>query len=134
MAESGTTTGGVPDAADEIYAFMPVGTQQSMMALYTIPNGKTGVVLDVWSSPVRAASGDRRITTHVFAREENGVFRCKGEWGGSTQGDHGRRAGIGVPLLGTSYPAKTDFELRCTDTSSSNTGVTGGFLILLVDD
>jgi hypothetical protein len=104
------------------------GNGQTLMAVYTIPAGKTGYMVHYYASlntatPATAASMDARL----FTRPSTGVLNLKQQ--------QASMAGLlmydfGVPFAITE---KTDVYLNAS-TSSNNSDVCGGFDIILVDN
>jgi hypothetical protein len=110
------TNGGVT------YAQIGTEFQQTMMAVYTIPAGKTGYLV----SGNISSQKDKDVTAKLMMREFGGVIRTKGLV--LTPGQPFQRQWV-VPLA---IPAKTDIEIR------AKTGATGpiaaGFEIILVEN
>jgi len=126
---NGATTGGVPDVNADIRAVVHSDNNQTEMAVYTIPNGKTGYMRS-WYASTAGAKRDSSHTIKVIARNFGKVFNLK------------HKANIDVN--GTSYiqhryeepevfAAKTDIEVRM-DTDTDIAGVAAGFDIVLVND
>lgn len=107
-----------------VFASVPIGYAQTMVAAYTIPAGKTGFLYnwDVTLDGKTTATVNARLCIRVFGE----VFAVKEE-----------RVVTGNPrpyvLPKSSLPEKSDITLRA-DTTSNNTGVSGTFDLLLVDD
>ena len=126
---NGATTGGVPDTAADVRAIITIGSGQTEMCIYTIPNGKTGYFLGGYVSISKTGNRSAIFTSRI--RSFGGVFRvasriaCNGS--GSSHWDY--RYPIGLAL-----PEKTDILLRCDEVDTNDTGVSGGFTILLKDD
>ena len=125
----GTLSGGVPVTNADIRAVVHPGNNQTEMAVYTIPNGKTGYMRS-WYASTAGAKRDSEHTIKILARPLSGVFQLK------------HKANINV--AGTSYiqhkyeepevfAAKTDIEVQM-DTDKDTAGVAAGFDIVLVDD
>jgi hypothetical protein len=126
---NGTTqTNGVPDTPSSVRAIINNGNNQTLMAIYTIPLGKTAYMRDWYASLSRD-----KVTTciiHLDARPDGEVFQRK------------HVAAIGS--TGTSYiqhkyeepeifAAKTDIIVSA-NTTTSDSGVAAGFDIVLIDD
>lgn len=123
------TVPGVPDDPTLVRAVIQPGNNQTEMAVYTIPNGKTGY-LRSWYASTAGAKRDSAHTIKLLARPFGGVFQLK------------HKANIDVN--GTSYihheyvepevfAAKTDIEIQM-DTDTDIAGVAAGFDVVLVDD
>lgn len=125
---NGAITLGVPDTAADVRAIVNNGTNQTLMAIYTIPNGKTGYMRDYYASLSKKVSTTSIIK--LIARPTGQVFQTKHI--------------ISVASAGSSYvphkfeepevfAAKTDIILQA-DTSANDSGISAGFDIVLIDD
>ncbi|RLC81743.1 MAG: hypothetical protein DRI61_03440 [Chloroflexi bacterium] len=125
----GTVTAGVPQVGADVRAVVHDENNQTEMAVYTIPNGKTGYMRS-WYASTAGAKRDSSHTIKILARPFGQVFQLK------------HKANIDVN--GTSYihheyiepevfAAKTDIEIQM-DTDTNIAGVAAGFDIILVDD
>jgi len=127
---SGTTvTNGVPQDGSKVRAVVHNGNNQTEMAVFTIPAGKTGYMRDWYAS----TAGAKRASSHtirVLARPFGQVFQLKHTGN--------------IDVNGTSYikhqyiepekfTEKTDIEIRM-DTDQNIAGVAAGFDIVLVDN
>ena len=122
-------TGGVVDDSADVRAIINNGNNQTLMAIYTIPNGKTGYMRSGFVS----AAGAKKTSVHnvrLFARPTGGVFQLKHD--------------TSINLAGTSYiqhlyvdpevlPAKTDLEVK-VNSDEDQAGISAGFDLVLVDD
>lgn len=124
----GTVTGGIPDTAADVRALVKAEAQQTEMAIYTIPAGKTGYFLGGYV----ALSGKSNVNA-VFTsrlRLDGGVFRVVSRIAclatGSSSWSY--RYPQALPL-----PAKTDLLLRADSVSANDTACSGGFTIILED-
>jgi len=126
----GAITGGVPNVATTIRVKIPIGSEQTEMCIYTIPNGYTGYFLGGYVALSRSqSSGTASITSRL--RLQDGIFRVLSrvalQAGGASTWDYR----YPVPL---EIPAKSDLLLRVDEVSANNMGVSGGFTVLLVQD
>jgi len=109
------------DNGGTVYAQIQPDFQQTMMAVYTIPAGKTGYLL----SGNVSSTKDKDITAKLMMREEGGVLRTKGLV--LTPGTPFQRT-WSIPQQ---IPEKTDIEIRA---KAGATGpVAAGFEIVLVN-
>ena len=109
------------DNGGTVYAQIQPDFQQTMMAVYTIPAGKTGYLL----SGNVSSTKDKDITAKLMMREEGGVLRTKGLV--LTPGTPFQRT-WSIPQR---IPEKTDIEIRA---KAGATGpVAAGFEIVLVN-
>jgi len=124
-----TVVAGVATVATEIRAIITIGNNQTLMAIYTIPLGKTGYMRD-WYCSAAGAKKTAVNEVHVEARPFGQVFQTKHI--------------SSIIAVGTSYiqhkyeepeifAAKTDIEIH-SSTSEDIAAVSAGFDIVLVDD
>lgn len=125
----GAITAGVPNVSTTVRAVITPGNNQTLMAIYTIPAGKTGYLVSesfTVSKGVTASFADFAR----YVREFGGVFQVKHDASaGSESGGHTRPHPFPTPL-----PAKSDIICRCTAASSNNMGISAEFDILLIDN
>jgi len=123
-----TISGGVPTTPTPIRAIIDIGEEQTLMALYTIPNGKTGYLVqgDVGLYSKLAGYSHGHFAIRLFGK----VFRTQRTFGLSTTGTTSRPFVFKIPLP---IPAKTDIRVRA-DSSANDMGVFANFQIILVDD
>jgi len=117
------------NAADTvIYAQIAIGNNQTLMALYTIPLGKTGALIRMQVSmdgTNRAVAASGRIR----ARAYGGVFQLKSTFGADSDGGSHTEE---YPYPDT-FAALTD--IRADAIGSTNTiSINCRFTILLIDD
>lgn len=128
VSVDGTLTDGTPTSTN-VRAVISGDNNQTLMAVYTIPAGKTGYMRE-WYASTAGAKKDSSHTIKVLARPFEQVFQLK------------HIANIGV--TGTSYikhtyiepevlTEKTDIEIRM-NTDQDVSGVASGFDIVLVDN
>ena len=103
-------------------------TNQTLMAVYTVPAGKTGYLLNITMGSDKASVNSAMIYS-VLTREitDGGIFRIKGRFyaaGGQTV-DHVYQ----VPLK---FSEKTDIRIDCI--AAQQSGVSSTFDIVLVDN
>lgn len=117
------------DSGDTVtYAQVVIGNNQTLMALYTIPNGKTGFlgqfVANLGATTRSVSASGRRLH-----RPYGGVFQLKDTFGvGSDGGTHG----VAYPLL-EAISGKTDVRIEAIG-SANGVSINARFSILLVDD
>jgi hypothetical protein len=123
-----TISGGVPTTPGPIRAIIDISEEQTLMALYTIPNGKTGFLVSgdigLYSKLAGYSHG------HFAIRKFGKVFRTQRTFGLSTTGTTSRQFDFRIPLP---IPAKTDIRVRA-DSSANDMGIFAAFQIILVDD
>ena len=124
---AGVVHASVSDKATS-YAQIAIGNNQTLMALYTIPLGKTGYLLQGTNSII----GTNRTYTvdgKMFMRQYGGVFQLKKTFGLSADGTSYMVMPHPLPAK---IPAKTD--IRVSAKSSATGGLNTTFEILLIDD
>lgn len=99
---------------------------QTLMAVYTVPAGKTFYMKKVMVS-AHEESGNKFVTVKLLCKESNGVFRTQIIFGMKNQFDV---LEFDVPLK---FTEKTDIEVRAK-TSSSDTDVSASFEGIIYDD
>ncbi|MBC8552548.1 MAG: hypothetical protein H8D23_23205 [Candidatus Brocadiales bacterium] len=124
---NGAITNGVPDTKSTIRAEIGAGNNQTLMALYTVPRGKIALMSSFY------ASKSKKITSvadvHLLARPYGGVFQIKHTATLASAGSSTYRMNYEVPQK---FEEKTDILMRA-DASVNDTGVSGGFNLLLVN-
>ncbi len=128
-----TVTAGVPQTDADVRAIISlhgsISHNQTLMALYTIPSGKTGYLCKFYASAiggVKTAINE----THIEVRPFGQVFQTK---------HTGALVGTGTSHFAHSYdipeviPAKADIRIQ-VDTDVSSSGVSAGFDLILVDN
>jgi len=126
--ETGLVAAGVPTAST-IRAMIQPGNNQTEMAVYTIPAGKTGYMRD-WYASTAGAKRDSQHTIRLIARPFGQVFQLKHKSNISVTGTSYIQHKYEEPEV---FSAKTDIEMRM-DTDTDIAGVSGGFDIVLVDN
>jgi len=112
-----------------IFAVMPINRNQTAIAAYTVPLGKTLYIkrIDVYMSRTTGASGSANITIRV--RVFGGVFNAiVSPEITESQGYKFENNGY-LKLV-----ERTDIKVRCEDVSDNNTVVTAEFSGILIDN
>ena len=108
--------------ATNLRAKILAGKGQTLMAVYTVPAGKTGYLLNLTMS----VNKDVDVVYRLMAREQGGAFNIKGQFGTyGTPIDHN----YPVPLV---FTEKTDIEIQADAGNTSGGGAT--FDLILVDN
>ena len=116
-------TGDIDISYDGVtYAYIETEFQQTMMAVYTVPAGKTAYIVSGNISGLK----DKDVTGKLMIRREGGVFRAAGLI--MTSGAAFQRQWV-IPQ---SVPEKTDIEIRAKAGATGPVGA--GFEIILVDN
>ena len=116
---------GVPQTASKIMAAITVGYNQTNMAIYTIPAGYTGFLINVWGA--MNARSNKYADIQMYRREYGSVFQNKFVYGINGAGAYFQRHFT----IAEKIEEKTDIELK-TICDSATTRISGGFDILLV--
>jgi hypothetical protein len=122
-------TGGVPDVASLIKAKIDLGDGQTMMAIYTVPNGYTAYMTR-WYATL-AVSRASYAVVQLRKRASGGVFRASREIGltGAGNSIYQELLNIAIP-----YASKTDIKITIKEVGANDMDVDGGFDLLLVGD
>ncbi len=129
-ASESNHTSGVPDDDSKVHAVVKIGDGQTLMALYTIPAGKRGLLYQ-WGFSINrgTTTGVKYADVVLYARSSGGVFRTQAHLGGSNQGGTPFTDPYPIPV---EYTAQTDLTIRA-DTDSNNTEVAGKFCLVILD-
>jgi hypothetical protein len=107
----------------DLRAKILAGKGQTLMAVYTIPAGKTGYLLNLTTSVDKATAVTYRLTVREI---DDGGFQIKGQFGTfGTPLDHS----YPIPLV---FTEKTDIEIQAEAGNSCGGGAT--FDLILVDN
>jgi hypothetical protein len=111
------------------YAQIKDGNNQTLMALYTIPVGKTGY-LTAGSASLVGTVRTYSIDGHFYMRPFGQVFQLKHTFGLSSDGSSAYQHFYNIPLV---IPALTDIKVSVIS-SATNGVVNSTFDIVLIDD
>jgi len=126
-------TAGVPTDKTKIRAIIDPTNQQTLMAIYTIPNGKTGYMRDWYM----ATSGGNKASNYVVrlvSRNEGKVFRTKHISSLSALSPIPYQHQYTEPEV---FMGRTDIEMRVESIASPNAlenSISAGFDIVLIDN
>lgn len=121
-------TAGVVDDSTKVRAIIRDGNNQTLMAVYTIPAGKTGYLREWYASLSKKKTAISTI--RLYARIFGQVFQLKHTKDINTNGTSSLQHIYAEPEV---FAEKTDLEMRA-DTSTDTNGVSAGFDIVLVDN
>ena len=120
-AGTGTVSSGVP--ANK-YASIPATYNQSMMAIYTIPNNKTGYLTSFYAQP----DGEKEFQIRLRMQDSNGISRIKNQLHAyQNQAMFNYRPYYKIE-------EKTDISIDFHDSSGNDASVGGGFSLILIDN
>ena len=126
-------TDGVPDDADSIRAMIQPENNQTEMALYTIPSGKTGYMRS-WYVTTAGGSRSSAYIMKLYAREPGGVFQLKHRSSIFDTATSHIQFNYVDPIK---FTEGTDIEMTIESEASPAAlanAVAGGFDIVLVDN
>ncbi len=128
----GTVTAGVPQTATDIRAIIQPGNNQTLMSIYTIPNGKRGYITNFYAS-THGAGKTATFDLHFLVRPLGQVFQLKHTSSSFETGTSHWIHRYDVPEL---VLGKSDIEIRTNTLGSVITGATmsTGFELIIVDD
>jgi hypothetical protein len=118
IASAGATLGSIP-----------IGENQTLIGIYTVPAGKTAYMPRWWCSASGGADG-QTMNCALFDRNLGSVFQVRNRAGIRLGGTSFIEQLFPVPLK---FQPKTDLEIRGTS-SSNNQDAQGGFTIILVNN
>lgn len=102
---------------------------QTLLALFTVPAGKTGWIMEYAANMAIASGAAGAATVSLRTRESGAVFRAR------RVHEITNALSVSVSLPGgLECSAQTDVIWRIDEVSDNNTKVTAQFLMLLVDD
>ena len=125
-------TSGVPDTANTVRAIIGIGNNQTLMAVYTVPAGKTAY-MDSFYAGTSGANKTTNYRIKLLARPTGTVFQVKHVSSLAQDGTSHFKHPHYVPKV---FAAKTDIEITAQILAAGVTaaGVSSGFDLILVDD
>ena len=124
---AGTITVSHSTTTANVFLTIQPGRNQSNAAVYTVPDGKIGIKVNLRVEVDRGNAST--ISGYVYVREFGKSPRLRRPFTASnTSGFYEE------PYGGLTYPAKTDIGIIVTACSANNTAVQGSFDIILIDD
>ena len=129
---NGAITGGIPDTANTIRAVIHSEANQTEMAIYTVPDSKTGLIQSLFV----ATAGAKRSSNYIIrmkVRPTGQVFQLKTRVSIEDGGSSFVRLPFDPPLK---VDGRCDIEVTAeiTETAITAAAITAGFDIVLVDD
>lgn len=126
---AGTLTMRQKTTIANVFCVLPIGYNQTMICAYTIPNGKTGYLINWYGSSNKKQSASSIL--RLMIRPFNEIFQVKEEAAITTSGTSSFMRGY--PLPNNSLNEKSDIVIKA-DTDTNNMGISGAFDILLIDN
>ena len=123
---------GIPDTLTAIKAMIQIGNNQTLMAIYTVPAGKTAYMDSFWAGTAGASKASE-YDVSVHARSLGGVFQLKHL---SALQDSGTSHWLHPNNVPEKFAAKTDIVMRANLITAAKTGasISAGFELILVDN
>ena len=110
--------------------YVRAGENQTLQAIYTIPNNKTGYLTD-WEASMLRAGNNKSADIELYFRQSGSVFQIKDHIGLTTAGTSFVKNSYTVPQV---IPQKTDVVIRTDVVGADDTDVAGAFNLILVDN
>jgi hypothetical protein len=116
-----------------ITAQINIGNNQTMMAIYTVPNERTGHMNSFYASVLAATPAGTQVTFQLWARdaENAGAWQLKHEVAlvsdATSYANHPFRPA-------KKFQSKWDIRLTVGEVTADNASVTGGFDIVTIDE
>lgn len=123
---------GVPVDSTKVRAVIQPGNNQTLMAIYTVPAGRTGYMRD-WYASIAGANKTSNYSTELRARPFSGVFQLKHLSSLTNTGTSTYQHIYNEPEI---FAEKTDIEMRVslTATGVSGASFSAGFDIVLIEN
>lgn len=123
---------GTPSVANTVRAIINNDNNQTLMVVYTVPNGKTGYMRS-WYAATAGANRSSEYKIKIKARPFGGVFQLKHSSAISDTGTSKDNHPYVEPEV---FAAKTDIimTVEMLTGSATQADISGGFDIVLVDD
>jgi len=115
-------------SAANLRAQITLGFEQTLMAIYTIPAGKRGLLKRLWSN-INKSNSSGGLDSIFWARSEGGVFRAQNTSGLIAAGNS-RDEKLYSPM--PTYAEKTDLRISGIG-STNNFDVSAGFDLYIAD-
>ena len=130
--ENTTLSSGVPVDSTKVRAILQPGNNQTLMAVYTVPAGKTAYVRS-WYVATAGANKSSNYIMRLEVRPFGQVFQLKHLSSISDAGSSSEQHAYVDP---PKYTEKSDIEMQISMTASGATAgsVSGGFDLVLVDN
>lgn len=125
-------TNGVPNVANTVRSIINNGNNQTLMAVYTVPNGTTGYMRS-WYAATAGAKKESEYKIKIKSRAFGGVFQVKHSSAISDQGTSKDNHPYIEPEV---FVAKTDIimTVEMLKNTGINANISGGFDIVIVDN
>lgn len=126
-----SVTLGVPSPSTSVKAEIRAADQQTYMALYTVPAGKTAYFMQHSSDIIKSNSASQNAVLDIRIREFGSVFRSRQLDGLTTNGSS---AFDFVFTLPDRIPEKSDIRMQIREVSTNDIGVSSTFVLVIIDN
>mgnify|MGYP000142901905 CR=1 FL=1 len=126
-----SVTLGVPSPTTSVKAELRATDQQTYMALYTVPAGKTAYFMQHSSDITKPNSSSQTALMDIRIREFGSVFRSRQLDGLTSDGSSSFDF---VYTLPERIPEKSDIRMQARTVSTNDMGVSSTFVLILVDN
>lgn len=134
---TGSNEGTITATADTdgtVTAQINIGNNQTGMAIYQIPAGKTGYLLNFYGSLADSGGQGANVDIQLLVQPTGGVFNVKQFHGLTNAGAAHFNHIFPVPFPANGLAAKDTIKMQAKTTSANDAVVSAGFDIILVDD
>lgn len=122
------------DAEGQDYAIIGIGNNQTLMAIYTVPNGKTAYMTNYYATNNPGVGAPTTLNISLFGRDNHNGYaaQLKHVLGMSADVDaYGHFQHFFVPYL--KFTEKTDVSIKAT-TVAAAADISAGFDLIIVDN
>ncbi len=126
-----SVTLGVPSPSTSVKAEIRAADQQTYMALYTVPAGKTAYFMQHSSDIIKSNSASQNAVMDIRIRAFGSVFRSRQLDGLTTNGSS---AFDFVFTLPDRIPEKSDIRMQIREVSTNDIGVSSTFVLVIIDN
>ena len=123
----GAVSTGVPAVT---LGYVRAGENQTLQAIYTIPNNTTGYLTD-WEASMLRSGNNKSADVELYFRQSGSVFQIKDHIGLINEGNSFVKNPYTVPQ---EIPQKTDVVIRTDVVSADDTDIAGAFNLILVQN
>jgi hypothetical protein len=117
-------TAGVPDDKTTIRAIIHPESQQTQMALFTVPRNHELYITHGWASIARGLATAAIADCRIYRRSFGGIFRAVHTFSLATTGNSNDHRPYTIPIK---FEEKEDIVYRINSVSTNNLGVSAGF-------
>jgi len=126
----GTVTGGVPQTTADIRATITNGDNQTLMAIYSVPAGKTAYIFGYHATIARGVASAAFANIKLSIRPFGQVFQVKSTSSLISTGQSVITYDFTVPIIATE---KSDIKMTVNEVSAT-LGISGAFSVILIDN